>query len=85
MTSARHTPQTTCVTARRTSTPASAVTRYRSGRLEVTSSGRSGGVASTAVKRRAFKNADGAIITGTSATDVVSIGEQFQFPMPGNG
>jgi len=26
-----------------------------------------------------------AIIIGTSAADVVSIGEQFQFPMPGNG
>ena len=51
MTSARPSPQTTCVTERWLSTCA----------------------------------IDDATITGTSATDVVSIGEQFQFPMPGNG
>ena len=85
MTGARPSPQTTCVSERCTSIRASDLTGYGSSCVDMTSSGGSGGPAWTSTKRRAFKNADGALITGTSASVVVSSGEQFQFPRPGNG
>ena len=84
MTSARLNPQTNCVTERWLSTCPIDLTLCGSRGLDMTTRG-ARGAAWTSTKPRAFKNRDDATITGTSATDVISIGEQFQFPRPGNG
>jgi hypothetical protein len=76
MSSARPSTQTTRVTARRAPTRAG-IALGGSGRGDRTTSGG---------QAIALRNRDGGIITGTSVTDVVSVGcEQFQFSMPGNG
>ena len=84
MTGARPT-QTTCVTERRASTRAIDLTLCGSSCVDMTTIRASGGAAWTSTNPCAFKNSEGVIMIGTSATDVVSVGEQFQFPRPGNG
>jgi hypothetical protein len=77
MSSARPSAQTARVTARRAPTRATGIALGGSSCVDRTTSG------GHAI---ASRNRDGGIITGSSVTDVVSIGcEQFQFSMPGNG
>jgi hypothetical protein len=85
MTSAGPSTQTNCVTERCALAPASEVTLGRSGYVDMTTTGANGGDGWTSTNPSRLENADGSTITGTSAADVVSIGEQFPFPMPGNG
>lgn len=85
MTRPRPSRQTTCVTERRSLMRAIDLTLGGSGWMDMTTRSASGGPAWTSTKRHAFKNCDSANIIGTSASGLVSVGEQFQFPMPGNG
>jgi hypothetical protein len=85
MTSAGPTAQTNCVTERCALARAGEVTMGRSGYVDMTTTSATGGDRWTSTNPSPLENADGPTITGTSAAGVVSIGEQFQFPMPGNG